>query len=156
MTISVEELELAVERAEPLPWCWEQCGDKCDAPVVGVAFDSADNPIAGEIRLGPDDAEPVRWNIASDIGTGCDGRSASANAALIVAAVNALPELLSLAKLGLLVREGGEALADRLLETLQMMASRAMNLSLDDWSKHASAVQEAAALLSIQEMPNGR
>jgi hypothetical protein len=93
----IARLGKLIERAEPLPWCWEQCGDKCDAPVVGVAFDRDDHPIAGELRVGENDDPDgvVRYNIASDIGHGVDGRSPSANAELIVEAVNALPRLLA-------------------------------------------------------------
>lgn len=43
---------------------------------------------------------------------------------------------------------GDAALSARLLRSLELLANTAMNLSMADWSEHASAVQEAAARLS--------
>ena len=86
-------LRTALERAEPLPWCWEQCGEKEDCPVVGVAFDGDGEPQSGQLYDHGD--EIIRWNIASDIGSGIDSRSPSANADFIVEAVNAVPALLT-------------------------------------------------------------
>lgn len=89
----LERLRELMRRAEPLPWVWEQCGDKVDAPVVGVAFDAEDKPLAGELcEYGE---EVIRFNIASDLGSGIAPSAPSANAAFIVEAVNSLPALLA-------------------------------------------------------------
>jgi ribosomal protein S12 methylthiotransferase accessory factor YcaO len=81
-------------RFTPGPWCWEQCGEKEDAPVVGIAFLHSDtdckNPLSGFLRdyENGDEIQYYRETIAYEIQSN-DGCSASANAALIAAA----PEL---------------------------------------------------------------
>ena len=81
-------------RFTPGPWCWEQCGDKEDAPVVGIAWlsnDASCKPLSGRLKDYDADGEPIefyRETVAYGIQS-CDGCSASANASLIAAA----PEL---------------------------------------------------------------
>jgi len=91
----VEWLRALSERATPGPWAWEQCGEKEDAPVVGIIFPSDDHdcerPYAGRVQ-GDDDA--YRTTIARDWQS-CDGHSASANADFTVAAVNYVRALLA-------------------------------------------------------------
>lgn len=91
----VDELRKLLTKATPGPWVWEQCGDKCDDPVIGVAYGPDDldctQPLSGKLEDAGDDyyRERIAYNIEG--GAGVD---ASSNAALIVAAVNALPSLL--------------------------------------------------------------
>lgn len=97
MTEEYAALEKAMKDAEPLPWAWEQCGEKEDCPVVGVIFEADDQPLAG--RVEPYDADGVerdlqRWNIALEWGSGIDGTSPSGNADFAVLAVNSIPSLL--------------------------------------------------------------
>jgi len=92
--LGVEELRELSERATGGPWCWEQCGEKCDAPVIGIAYRDDDtdckNPLSGYLEGYDGDGNEVtyyRETIAYEV-QDCDGASASANAAFIVAAVN--------------------------------------------------------------------
>lgn len=90
-------LREAMERATPLPWAWEQCGEKEDAPVVGAIVDEDCKPLAGYVEPYNEDGterDYYREAIAYELQS-CDGHSASANAAFIVEAVNALPSLLA-------------------------------------------------------------
>lgn len=92
---ALEKLRPLSERATWGPWCWEQCGDKCDAPVVGIAMPDADENgercYAGRLT---DDAAHRYGRIASEWHD-CDGHSASANADFAVAAVNFVRALLA-------------------------------------------------------------
>lgn len=96
----IEKLDKMQARATPLPWSWEQCGDKCDAPVVGVSWrddDETCHPVAGRIQDFDEQGNKVsyyRETIASEWASGGDG-SPSANAAFVVEAVNSLPTLIA-------------------------------------------------------------
>lgn len=89
-----EGLRALSDRATPGPWSWEQCGEKEDVPVVGIAFSGDDPdckaPYEGEFR----DSDASRMTIAFDWQS-CDGHSPSANAAFAVAAVNFVRKLLA-------------------------------------------------------------
>lgn len=92
----IERLRQILKRATPLPWAWEQCGEKEDAPVVGVIVDRENQPLAGCIECYNEDGTErgyYRETIAYEW-QHCDGHSASANADFVVEAVNALPALL--------------------------------------------------------------
>lgn len=93
-TLSAEGLRALSDRATPGPWSWEQCGEKEDVPVVGIAFPGDDAeckaPYEGEFR----DSDASRMTIAFDWQS-CDGHSPSANAAFAVAAVNFVRTLLA-------------------------------------------------------------
>jgi hypothetical protein len=94
----VERLRKLMKRATPLPWAWEQCGEKEDAPVVGVIVDGNNQPLTGCVECYNEDGSErgyYRETIAYDW-QHCDGHSASANADFVVGAVNALPKLLDL------------------------------------------------------------
>lgn len=92
-----EKLRAMSDRATAGPWAWEQCGEKEDAPVVGIIFPADDHdckkPYAGEVR-GDDDA--YRVTIAYDW-QWCDGHSPAANASFAVACVNYVRSILALA-----------------------------------------------------------
>jgi hypothetical protein len=92
-----DELRELSEEATPGPWSWEQCGEKHDDPVIGVAFPGDDpdckRPYEGEFR----DSDAYRESIALEIKP-CDGRSATSNAAFIVAAVNFVRRLAAAGK----------------------------------------------------------
>lgn len=87
MVMVPSDLRALSERATPGPWAWEQCGDKEDVPVIGIAFSGDDPdckaPYEGEFR----DSDANRMTIAYDWQS-CDGHSPSSNAAFAVAAVN--------------------------------------------------------------------
>ena len=91
---SGEGLRALSDRATAGPWAWEQCGDKEDAPVVGIAFPGDDPdckaPYEGEFR----DSDASRMTIAYDW-QWCDGNSPSANAAFAVACVNYVRAMLA-------------------------------------------------------------
>ena len=91
-----ERLRKLMARATALPWCWEQCGEKQDDPVLGLAFPADDEdgkrPIAGRLT----DDEAYRYGRIADGWHSCDGHSASANIELVTEALNALPTLLDL------------------------------------------------------------
>ena len=91
---SGEGLRALSDRATPGPWAWEQCGDKEDVPVVGIAFPGDDPdckaPYEGEFR----DSDASRMTIAYDW-QWCDGNSPSANAAFAVACVNYVRAMLA-------------------------------------------------------------
>lgn len=93
-----EELFTLHRRAYPAPWCWEQCGDKCDDPVIGAAWWDDDEdcaPIVGQV-IPPDDnanRELYREAIALEMPSHADG-SASANAELIVWLRNHVTDIL--------------------------------------------------------------
>lgn len=83
--------ELAL-KATAGPWCWQQCGEKVDAPVVGIAYlnDDVDckNPLSGLLQDCDSDGNEIEYyreSIAYEIES-CDGCSASSNAAFIAAA----------------------------------------------------------------------
>lgn len=85
--------------AYPAPWCWEQCGEKCDDPVIGAAWWEDDEdcaPIAGELVPLADniEREAYREMIAGEMQSHADG-GASANAALIVWLRNHVVEILN-------------------------------------------------------------
>lgn len=85
--------------AYPAPWCWEQCGEMSDDPVIGAAWwddDETYAPIAGKVIPPPDniDRSIQREAIALEMQSHADG-SASGNAALIVALRNNLPAILT-------------------------------------------------------------
>ena len=89
-----EGLRALSDRATPGPWAWEQCGEKEDVPVVGIAFPGDDPdckaPYEGEFC----DSDASRMTIAYDW-QWCDGNSPSANAAFAVACVNYVRAMLS-------------------------------------------------------------
>lgn len=91
------ELRKMSERATAGPWCWEQCGDKQDDPVVGIAFppDDENGEHAYSGRLTDDDA--YRYGRIAIEWPHCDGHSGSANAAFAVAAVNFVRALIAAA-----------------------------------------------------------
>ena len=85
--------------AYPAPWCWEQCGQKDDDPVIGAAWwddDEDCNPIAGEVVAPADNVDRglYREAIALEMPSHADG-SGSANAALIVWLRNHVTEILN-------------------------------------------------------------
>ena len=92
---ALEKLRLLSERATWGPWCWEQCGDKHDDPIVGIAMpaDDADGARAYAGRLTDEDA--YRYGRIAGEWQDCDGHSASANADFAVAAVNFVRAMLS-------------------------------------------------------------
>jgi hypothetical protein len=92
----VERLRKLLEHATPLPWAWEQCGEKEDCPVVGIILDNDEKPIAGFAEDFDEHGEErgfYRDTIALEWQS-CDGCSPSANAALVVETINELPALL--------------------------------------------------------------
>lgn len=94
-----DELERLAKHAYPAPWCWEQCGEKSDDPVIGAAwweYDDSFTPIAGKVEPPADNIDrPLqREAIALEMPSHADG-SASANAALIVELRNNLPAILA-------------------------------------------------------------
>ena len=93
----IERLTELLKHATPLPWALEQCGEKEDAPVVGVILDENDQPLTGYVEPYNEDGSErdyYRETIAYEWQS-CDGHSASANALFVVEAVNALPVLLA-------------------------------------------------------------
>lgn len=85
--------------AYPAPWCWEQCGDKCDDPVIGVAWWEDDDdctPIAGEVTPPENNIDRALYRepIALEMQSHADG-SAASNARLIVWLRNHVTEILN-------------------------------------------------------------
>lgn len=83
---NIEQIAAAAREATPGPWCYEQCGIKCDAPVVGIAYRADDvdceRPITGRLEEcdeNGDEIEYYRETVAYEI-QDCDGASASMNA----------------------------------------------------------------------------
>lgn len=94
-----DKLERLDKSAYPAPWCWEQCGEMSDDPVVGAAWwedDDSFTPIAGQVIPPADNVDrPLqREAIALEMHSHADG-AASANAALIVELRNNLPAILA-------------------------------------------------------------
>lgn len=103
----IARLRDVMKRATPLPWAWEQCGEKCDDPVIGVAWrveDESCTAVPGFLEDFDKDGkeqEFYRESIAYLGDANSPDASASANAMFMVEAVNALPGLLTaLEKLG--------------------------------------------------------
>lgn len=85
--------------AYPAPWCWEQCGQQEDAPVLGVAWrddDETCTAIAGKLRDFDEDGQVIEYyreTLAFEWPGHADG-SASANVELVVEVRNNLTTLL--------------------------------------------------------------
>ena len=111
------------QAAYPAPWCWEQCGDKCDAPVIGAAWwedDEDCTPIAGKLEPPPDNIarEAYRECIAYELMDHADG-SASANAELIVWLRNHVREILTALRTDRIAAE--QAAAERERELVRLL-----------------------------------
>lgn len=91
---SGEGLRALSDRATAGPWAWEQCGDKEDAPVVGIAFPGDDPDCKAQYEGEFRDSDASRMTIAYDW-QWCDGNSPSANAAFAVACVNYVRAMLA-------------------------------------------------------------
>ena len=56
--------EVAERANDEGAWCWEQCGDKCDAPIVGIAY-RADDPdlknVTGRLREWDEDGKEIKY-----------------------------------------------------------------------------------------------
>jgi hypothetical protein len=58
--LDLEAVKARCEKATEGPWCWENCGEKGNDVVVGIALDSQDRHIEGQIPADSDaDADQV-------------------------------------------------------------------------------------------------
>ena len=95
------ELERLNDRATSGPWCAEQCGDKCDDPVLGIAYDADDDncerPLSGWLDDFDTNGEVKEYYTEQIAGewVACDGNSASANLDLVMWLRNHVPQILT-------------------------------------------------------------
>jgi hypothetical protein len=88
---NLDELEGLLAKATGRPWCWAQTGDKSNDYVIGTGCTLTGEPVAGRV-----DFDDVTDFIGTNDIICHEGATANyADPALIVAAVNALPDLLA-------------------------------------------------------------